>query len=65
MKHSANYTDLIRQFHATHPKGTSLRELSSKVYGLPKGVMPSYDQALQLHEWMLQNPGKKPEPGLR
>lgn len=64
-KHPADFTDLIRQFHATHPKGTSLRDLSAKVYGTKPGTMPSYDQALALHEWMLRNPGKTPAPGLK
>lgn len=64
-RHPADFTDLIRQFHATHPKGTSLRDLSAKVYGTKPGTMPSYDQALALHEWMLRNPGKTPAPGLK
>ncbi len=64
-KHPADYTDLIRQFHATHPRGTSLRDLSAKVFGTAPGAMPTYDQALALHEWMLRNPGKTPTPGLK
>ncbi len=64
-RHPADYTDLIRQFHATHPRGTSLRDLSAKVFGTPAGTMPTYDQALALHEWMLRNPGKTPGPGLK
>lgn len=64
-RHPADFTDLIRQFHATHPKGTSLRDLSAKVYGTKPGTMPTYDQALALHEWMLRNPGKTPAPGLK
>lgn len=61
-KHSAAFTDLIRQFHATHPKGTSLKDLSAKAFGITPGTMPSYEQALKLHEWMLRNPGKTPGP---
>lgn len=59
-KHSAQYTDLLRQFHANVPKGTSLRDISSQVFGTPKGQMPSYEQALAIHEWMLRNGGKIP-----
>lgn len=63
--HPAAFTDLLRQFHATHPRGTSLRDLSSKVYGTAPGAMPTYEQALALHEWLLRNPGKTPRPGLK
>ena len=59
-KHSAPYTDLNRQFHATWPKGTSLRTIASKVYGTDPNSMPSYDQALRIHEFMLKNNGKIP-----
>ena len=60
-KHPADYTDLNRQFHATWPKGTSLRTIANQV-GFTKdaSIMPSYDQALKIHEWMLQNGGKIP-----
>ncbi len=61
-KHPADYTDLNRQFHATWPKGTSLRDIASKVYGTDPTVMPSYDQALKIHEFMLKNNGKIPGP---
>jgi hypothetical protein len=64
-RHPADYTDLLRQFHATHPRGTSLKDLSAKVYGTAPGTMPTYDQALALHEWLLRNPGKTPTPGLK
>jgi hypothetical protein len=60
-KHSAAMTDLIRQFHATWPKGTSLRDIASKVYGTPAGTMPNYDQAIAIHEHMLKNGGKAPK----
>jgi len=59
-KHPADFTDLIRQFHATHPKGTSLRTDAQAVFGLPSGTMPTYEQALAIHEWRLRNPGKSP-----
>lgn len=66
-KHTADYTDLLRQFHAQHPKGTSLRQLGSQVYGHAANALPSYDQALALHEWMLKNNWKPgmvlPSPG--
>jgi hypothetical protein len=62
-KHPANYTDLLRQFHSQWPKGTSLREIASKAYGLPAGTLPSYEQALAIHEFMLRNSGKTPSPG--
>lgn len=64
-KHSAQFTDLIRQYHAMHPDGTSLRRDAAIVYGLPVGAMPSYSQALAIHEWRLSNPGKNPGPGLK
>jgi len=59
-RHPADYTDLIRQFHATHPKGTSLRSDAAAVYNLKPGTMPTYEQALAIHEWRLRNPGKSP-----
>lgn len=52
-RHSAPYTDLIRQFHAQWPKGTSLRDMGSEVFGTKAGEMPSYEQAQALHEWMV------------
>jgi hypothetical protein len=60
MTHPAPFTDLLRQFHATWPKGTSLRDISRKVGFTKPGEMPSYQQALKIHEWMLQNGGKIP-----
>ena len=65
VKHPADFTDLIRQFHATHPRGTSLRTDAQNVYGIPSGTMPTYEQALAIHEWRLRNPGKAPGPGLK
>ncbi len=59
-RHPADFTDLIRQYHATHPKGTSLRTDAQNVYGLKPGTMPTYEQALAIHEWRLRNPGKSP-----
>lgn len=62
MTHPAPFTDLLRQFHATHPRGTSLRVLASQAFGSDPAAMPSYDQALKLHEWMLANNWK---PGMK
>ena len=59
-RHPADYTDLIRQFHATHPKGTSLRSDAQAVFGTKPGEMPTYEQAVRIHEWRLRNPGKSP-----
>ncbi len=59
-KHSASFTDLIRQWHATHPRGTSMRADSERVFGTKPGTMPTYEQALKIHEWRLRNPGKSP-----
>jgi len=59
-KHGQKYTDLLRQFHSIHPKGTSLRKISSQVYGYAPDLMPSYEEALKIHEWMLNNKGKIP-----
>lgn len=61
-KHSAAYTDLLRQFHAQHPKGTSLRELGHQVFGHARDSLPTYAQASSLHEWMLNNNWK---PGMK
>ncbi len=62
MNHSAQYTDLLRQFHAQHPKGTSLRELGHKVFGHARDGLPTYQQALALHDWMLRTNWKKGQP---
>jgi hypothetical protein len=64
-RHPADYTDLNRQYHATHPKGTSLKSDAKLVFGLDGKTMPTYEQALAIHEWRLRNPGKTPTPGLK
>jgi hypothetical protein len=60
-RHPADYTDLNRQFHATWPKGTSLKTIANQV-GFTKtpDQMPTYSDALKIHEFMLQNGGKIP-----
>lgn len=62
VKHSANYTDLLRQFHAQWGR-VSLRDTASRAYGTPRGTLPTYEQALKIHEYMLQNNGRPPGPG--
>lgn len=57
-KHPAAFTDLNRAWHANWKE--SLRDTAAKVYGLKPGTMPTYDQALKIHEWRLQNGGKMP-----
>lgn len=61
-KHPANYTDLLRQFHAQWGR-QSLREIASHALGTPRGTLPTYEQALKVHEFMLQNAGRPPGPG--
>lgn len=61
-RHPAAFTDLNRAWHANW-KGESLRDAAAKVYSLKPGTMPTYEQALALHEWRLQNGGKMPTAG--
>lgn len=60
--HEAQYTDLKKQWHATWP-GMAMRKTVGQVYGLQPGTMPTYDQTLAVHEWMLNHNGKIPGPG--
>ena len=55
-------TDLIRQWHAQHPRGTSMKDLGSKVFGTSPDVLPPYPKMLALHEWMLTRGWK---PGMK
>lgn len=64
-KHPAQFTDLIRQYHATHPRGSSLRADAQAAFGLAPGAMPSYEQSLAIHEWRLAHPGQSPTKGLK
>lgn len=60
--HTLPMTDLLQQFHKQWGN-VSARDITSSVYGTPKGTMPTYDQLSTIHEWMLNHNGKIPGPG--